>query len=391
MKIVILGAGYAGLRTALNLDRRISELGLDSTVTLIDQNPYHQLIQDIHLTATAGIPSLQAIYALEQLLGGHKICFVQGRVREVAPLTQGVQLQDGQSLPYDRLVLALGSETAYYDTPGAREHTYALRTYAEAIALRDHIIAQFTAAARESDPKEQRRLLTIAIVGGGFTGCQLAGELPIWADRLCKETGVPRSEVRIAVVGRSKLLLKQFGSWASREAERILDQRGVSVYLETVVETVEPGLLRVSGGRVLRAGTVVWTAGVRAPELIGASGLPVDASGRAQVDRYLRVAAHPAIFALGDCASIPDGPDGATVPATASYAMRQGEHLAETLLAEIQGRAPRPYEPLRLGELVSLGPDFGVGNPLGMPLYGYSVLLMKKGIEQYYRASIEAA
>lgn len=94
------------------------------------------------------------------------------------------------------------------------------------------------------------------------------------------------------------------------------------------------------------------------------------------------------IFAIGDCAAIPDGPDN-TVPATASYAMRQGSHIAETLLAEIGGRAPQSYEPLHLGELVSLGPNYAIGNPLGVPLFGYPALAMKKGVEQYYRATIE--
>ncbi|NNJ13034.1 NAD(P)/FAD-dependent oxidoreductase [Chloroflexales bacterium ZM16-3] len=391
MNIVILGAGYAGLRTALDLDRRIRERGLDSLVTLIDQNPYHQLIQEIHLTATAGIDSLDAIYDIRHLLNRHGVRFIQGRVREITPLNHEVHLEDGQSLTYDRLVLALGSETAYYDIPGAREHSYALRTYDDAIALRDHIIAQFTAAAAENDPKRQRQLLTTAIVGGGFTGCQIAGELPAWADKLCKETGAPRSEVRIALLDHNKLLLKQFGNWASREAERALDQRGVSIYLETAVNAVEPGLIRVSGGRVLRAGTIIWAAGIRAPGIIAAAGITVDRAGRAIVDRYLRVEGQSAIFALGDCASIPSGADGATVLATASYAMRQGEYLGGALFSEILGEPLRAYEPIRLGQLVSIGPDYGVGNPLGMPLLGYPVILMKKGVEQYYRASIEGA
>jgi NADH dehydrogenase len=391
MNIVILGAGYAGLRTALDLDRQLREHGMDDTVTLVDQNPYHQLVQEIHLTATAGIHSLEAIYDLKRLLGERQISLIQSRVRAITPLARDVRLEDGRSLAYDRLVLALGSETAYYDVSGAREHSLPLRTYAEAITLRDHIIDQFTAAATLSDPKQQRVALTTAIVGGGYTGCQIAGELAAWVNPLSTETGAPRSEVRIALIDRNKLLLKQFGTWATHEAERVLDQHGVSIYLHTAVERVEPQVLHVSGGRILRAGTIIWTAGIRAPSLIADSGLPVDGAGRAIVDRYLRVNGQAAIFALGDCAAIPTGAEAGTVPATASYAMRQGEHMAETIFAEITGDSPRAYEPLNLGELVSLGPENGVGSPLGVPLVGYPVLLLKKGIEQYYRAAITAA
>ncbi|MEI7769865.1 MAG: NAD(P)/FAD-dependent oxidoreductase [Chloroflexales bacterium] len=390
MNIVILGAGYAGLRTALNLDHQLRQHGMDDAVTLVDQNSYHQLIQKIHVTATSGSHSPEAIYSLGQILSSRQITFVQGRVRMIAPLEHEILLEDGRSLPYDRLVIALGSETAYYNVPGAREHSLPLRTYSEAIALRDHLIAQFTAAAKQSDPKLQRMMLTTAIVGGGCTGCELAGELGAWVNSLCKETGAPRSEVRIALLDRNKLLLKQFGNWASREAERVFDQHGISVYLNTAIEAVESQMLRVSDSRVLRAGTIIWVAGIRAPSIIADAGLSVNNAGRAIVDRYLRVSGQDAIFALGDCAAVPAGADGGTVPATASYAMRQGEYMAETIFAEIAGRVTRSYDPIKLGELVSLGPDNGLGNPLGMPMIGHPVLILKKGIEQYYRASISA-
>lgn len=389
MNIVILGAGYAGLRAALDLDTLIQERGATASVTLVDQNSYHQLVQLLHVTATAGHYSREAIYDLAPLLSESGVRFVQGRVVAIRPLAREVHLADGRALAYDRLVIALGAETAYGNVPGAREHTLPLRTYEHALRIRDHLRARFAEAARVSEQRQQRILLTTAIVGGGYTGCQLAGELAAWADDLCAETGAPRREVRIALLDRSSLLLKQFGPWATREAERTLDAMGVSVYLQTTVEAVEPELLRVSGGRVLRAGTIVWAGGIQAPPLLRESGLPVDAAGRALVDRYLRVRDQALIFAAGDCAAIPDGPNGATVPATASYAMRQGIHLAETLMAEIAGEPPRPYEPLKLGELVSLGPNYAVGNPLGVPVVGYPALLLKKGVESYYRATIE--
>ena len=387
MKFVILGAGYTGLRAALDLHELLRGRSPSAEVTLVDQNSYHQLVQVLHLTATAAHDSRDAIYELQALLNDTAIRFVQGRASAINPLERSVTLADGQLLHYDRLLVALGAETAYGDLPGAQLHTLPLRSYDHALHLREHLHAQFVAAASAADPKEQRTLLTTAIVGGGYTGCQLAGELAAWADELCAQTGAPRAEVRIALIDRSPVLLKQFGTWATREAERVFDELGVSVYLRTSVEAVEPRLLRVSGGRVLRAATIVWAAGIKAPALRREAGLPVDSAGRALVDRYLRVRDEALIFAAGDCAAIPDGSE--SVPATASYAMRQGAHLAETLLAEFMGQAPRPYEPLKLGELVSLGPNYAVGNPLGVAVTGYPALLLKKGVETYYRSTIE--
>lgn len=389
MQFVILGAGYAGLRAALDLDRLLRERGTPGEVTLVDQFSYHQIVQVLHLAATAAIHSREAICDLAPLLVRTGVRFVQGKVTRIAPLERTLTFADGQQLSYDRLALALGAETDYHDVPGAQEHTFALRTYEQALALREHIIAQFTAAAQTSDPQARRILMTTALVGGGYTGCQVAGELAAWAEELCESTGAPRQEVRIALVDQAQQLLGQFGPWATREAEQVLDSMGVSVYTGTGIDAVEPQLLRVSGGRILRAATIIWAGGVRGPDVLADSGLPVNHQGRVLVDHYLRVQDQALMFAMGDCAAIPDQSKGEYVPATASYAMRQGSHMAQSLLAEAEGRAPRGYDPLHLGEIISLGPKYAIGNPLGVRLTGYSALLMKKGIEHYYRGTLD--
>lgn len=389
MQMLILGAGYAGLRAAVDLDRLLRARGRGDTVTLVDQFPYHQLLQVLHKAAADAIDRSEIVYELAPLLSKGGVRFVEGRIARINPAGREVDLADGRALAYDRLVIALGAETAYYGVPGAREHTLPLRSLDDATRIRDHVGAAYLAAARAADPQERRTLMTTAIVGGGFTGCQLAGELAAWADDLCAATGAPRGEVRIALLDRNPELLKQFGPWATSEAEQVLDQLGVSIYLNTPVEAVEPRALRVAGNKLLRAATLVWAGGIQGPALLAEAGLPVDGAGRVLVDRYLRVRDQALIFAIGDCAAIPNGADGATVPATASYAMRQGAHMAETLLAEVEGAAPRAYEPLTLGELVSLGPNYALGNPLGVPITGYPALLMKKGVEQYYRATLE--
>lgn len=387
MEIVILGAGYAGLRTVIELDKLRCERTNPVRVTLVDRNPYHQIVQELHLTATNATEPAETAIPLAEILRKRRADTLQGCVTRIEPLQRQVRLADGQTLPYDRLVIALGAETNYWNIPGAREHTLPLRTYDQALRLRDHIAAQFRAAAQTTDPALRRVLLAFALVGGGYTGCQLAGELAVWARALADEHGVPRSAVRIALIEQSSLLLKQFGRWATRYAERVLTGRGVDVHLNTNVERVEQNALFVSGNRVLRAGTIIWVAGIRAPALLAESGLPTDELGRVLVDRYLRVQDQALIFAAGDCAHIPDRSDG-VVPATASYAMRQGEHLARTLLAEVEGRAPRPYTPLRLGELVSLGPGEAIGEPLGVPLVGPPAALLKKAVEAWYRSTL---
>nr|AAG15236.1 DhnA [Chloroflexus aurantiacus] len=297
MRIVILGAGYAGLRTALDLARLRRAYGLEITIQVVDQNPYHQLVQLLHLTATAGITDQKSIYQLDTLFRGREVERIEGRVEAIHPLERRVVLNTGQTLEYDRLVLALGSETAF-QVPGAREYTLPLRTFSDALKLRKHLIEQFTRAASITDPTELRITMTTAIVGGGYTGCELAGELAAWADDLCRQTGAPRKEVRIALIEREDHLLPHLGTWASNEAVRRLERLGVNIFLQTPVVQVEPQRLRFADGRLLRAGTIVWGAGVRAPALLAEAGFPTDRLGRVLVDRYLRVQGHATVSGL---------------------------------------------------------------------------------------------
>jgi NADH:ubiquinone reductase (H+-translocating) len=387
MQILILGAGYAGLRVVLELNKLVSKEEMPAQVTLLDQNPYHQIVQELHLTATTRAEPSDTVLPLADLLSRCATRLEQGRVARIEPPARQVHLEDGRSIGYDRLVIALGAETNYSDIPGAREHTLPLRSQADALQLREHLQAQFAEAARTDDPAVRQRLLTFAIVGGGYTGSQLAGELAAWCKTRASQSGLSTSEVHIALIERNAMLLRQFGAWATQYAEYVLARRGIDIYRSTAVERVEAQTLSLSGNRVLHAGTIVWAGGIRAPALLAASDFPTDRIGRVRVDRYLRVQDQALIFAAGDCAGIPD-PLRGTLPATASFAMRQGEHLARTLLAECMGQAPRSYQPLRLGELVSLGPGEAIGNPLGVPTFGLPAATLKKGIEVWYRTTL---
>ncbi len=387
MHILIIGAGYAGLRTAIELDRRRALYGKQFTVTLLDQHPYHQLVQELHLAATTAPDPTNVIVPLQTIFQRRAVQLYQGRVQRIEPLERQVRLVGGQSLSYDRLLIALGAETNYGNVPGAQQHTLPLRSYEHALRLRDHIATCVEAAARATDLRLRRTLLTFVIVGGGYTGCQVAGELVPYVSTLAHAAGIARNELRIALLERNGLLLKQAEPWANAYARRVFADLGVRVYLHTAVARVAEQALSTTANQVFRAGTIIWAGGIRAPALLAESGLPTDALGRVRVDRYLRVEDQALIFAAGDCASIPATIDG-PIPATASYALRQGEHLAGTLLADMQGQAPRPYTPLRLGEVVSLGPGAAVGKPLGIPLTGIPAALLKQGIETWYRSTL---
>lgn len=399
MHILILGAGYAGLRAALELERLLPGDRAETHITLLDRNLYHQHIVLLHLAATGGAAPSEVAFPLEQILRQRAIRLCNGQVASIDPTQRQVLLTDGLALTYDWLIVALGAETDDGGVPGARAYSLPLRTHHEALQLRSHILTRFADAARTDDARTRRALLTFAIVGGGFTGCQLAGELVDWARRLCPAYGLPTSAVRIPLIERSPLLLKQAGDWASREAVRVLNGRGISLHLQTAVDRVEEAALAVAPAAaaqattngpargLIRTTTVVWTAGIRAPGLLAAAGLETDARGRLLVDRRLRVVGQERIFAAGDCAAVPDA-RGGMLPATASYALRQGEYLASAVLATSTGRTPPPYAPQYLGQVVSLGPGDAVGDPLGLPISGAPAALLKQAIDQWYLTTL---
>lgn len=369
------------------------EQGRRCQITLIDQHLSHQQITLLHLPAATALPDGDITIPLDSVLQhrSRAVRRVQGCVTQIDPLQSQVILEDGALVSYDRLVIALGAKTEHFGIPGAEEHTLPMHSAADATHLRNHIIERFREAAHTDDPDIRRRLGTIAIVGGGPTGCQLAGELAARVGHLVQETGIPAEDVRIALLERTRRLLGASGEWVHREAMRVLDRRRVSVYLDAAVEQVEENQLRVSGQRVLRAATIVWVAGIRAPEVLASSGLPTDRRGAVRVDSYLRVEGHSQgptpLFALGDCALVPD-PVGGTVPPNANYALRQANYLAEALWDDLNGHPPFPYQPVHLGGIVSLGSGEAVGDPLGVPVSGPLAALLKEGVERWYRGTV---
>ncbi len=389
--IVIVGGGYAGLRAASGLGRRFASRDDSVRVTLIDRTASHQHIIRLHELAVGNVQINEAALDLAPLVQRRAVRFVPGTVTHIDRAARLVHLADGLALSYDWLILTPGAQTAYYDIPGAATHTFPLRSIAEALTLRQHLQATIAQAARSDDPTTRRTLLTVAIVGGGLTGVQMAGELAAWLPRLATQHGIPIRELRIALIERGGQLLGSIGDWAGGIARRVLAGRGISIHTKLAVEKVTPQRLQFAEGKGLRAGTIVWAAGIVAPPWLATSGLPTDARGRLCVERTLQLQGdnngNERIFAAGDAARIPR-PDGNSVAATASYAMRQGEHLEQALAAAMRGTTLPDYYPLDLGLLVSLGPGEALGTPLGVPTSGLPVWLLKQGVEAWYLTTL---
>ncbi len=381
-RIVVLGGGYAGIRTLLDLQELRRRRRLRAELTLIDRDAGHQVVTLLHRIATEGLPSASAILPFRRLLSEVEI--LRAEVGEIDLARNRVVTSRGE-IAYDRLVIGLGSEASTPPIPGLAEHALALRWWPDAVRIKEAVRGLFARAGGTSSAAERQRLLRLVVAGGGATGCQLAGEIAHWVTDLADEFAVPVGDIELILLDAGPSLLDDQDPATGRRAESVLRRKAVEVRLGSRLESVSAGQVSF-GGETLPCGAVFWTGGVRAPAMLATSGLPVGDAGRVWVDRRLRVIDHPAIYVAGDCALV--RLDGRPVPATAAFALRQGAYVARALEAELKSRWVAPYRPRDLGMLVSLGGTDAVGNLLGFSLSGLAGGLAKEGIERSYVATV---
>ncbi|MDB5082023.1 MAG: hypothetical protein JWP00_3947 [Chloroflexi bacterium] len=354
-KLLILGGGYAGLAVAQRLDA-ISRGRTGWEITLVDQRDFHLLQVRVHEVAANTIPVEKVSIPFNELLDGRKVKFVQAQIQEILPLEKKVLTSAGP-LEYDRLVVALGSETRYPPIPGLREHTFPMKDLDDAIRFRKAVIESFKAVTDPSQPplKAVDERLTFIIGGGGLTGSELAGEMVDFCSDLARRAGLPQNCFRIVLLEAAEHLLptldRQYGEYVRGE----LRSHGVLVATGAMIERVEDGVVYLKGGKIVRGKIICWAGGIQAASVLGRSGFAHLADGRISVDEYLRSKEYPEVYVLGDAASINDKRTGRPVPWTAQYAERQGHYLADNLWDEERSLRTRPYLPFSLGTAISIG------------------------------------
>jgi NADH:ubiquinone reductase (H+-translocating) len=389
VRIVILGAGYAGLRVAMDLAeaRRSGDLG-EAEVMLVDRYEYHQVITWLHEVAAASVDPETGRVPLERLFKEGGLEIIQGAVRGIAPREQRVLLEDGEAISYDRLVVALGSETVWPPIEGLREHALPMRWWDEAMAIREAVLNTFAEAAETEDEAERRRLLTIVVAGGGYTGCQLVGEFAHWVPELADQYNLSLLELTLRQIEMTDRLMPGWDENLADRAERILRRKGVQILLNSPLESMNATTMTIEGKSPMPYGVLIWAGGVSAPSLLKESGFATGTQGRAEVDEFLRAKDFPDVYIAGDCALWMN--DDEPLPATASHALRQGEYVARMLRRELQGKGLVRYQPTELGLVVSLGGNDGVGTALGIPLSGITAGILKEGIESWYLSTVQA-
>ena len=354
-RVLILGAGFAGLATAIRLGKERAK----AQVTLVSRRNYHLFTPLLYQAATGLVDPDHIAQMVWPAARKYGFTLFEGEVSNVDIDAKTVQTSFGD-LEYDYLVLAIGSETNDFGIRGVSEHAISLKTLPDAERIHSKIIDSLERALVISDQAKRKRLLAFVIIGGGATGVELAGSVRDFVKFLLNDyPGLAEDQFSVVLIELMQNLLPGLSRYLSEQTYRILSKRGIQIRLNSrVMEATDGGVL-LSGGELIETGNIFWTAGTKSPKLVDNLDLEKE-RGRIKVDQFLRVREHPEIFAIGDLASISDLKTGEKVPWTAQSAVQEGDWVGIALSRVLSGRKIEPFVYQDKGYMLSLGRQVGV-------------------------------
>jgi len=360
-RIIILGGGFAGMRTAECLEERLRG---DFSISLTLVNETNALLFTPMLAEVAG-SSLEPSHISTPLRSSlRRTEFIRSTIAEVdlekrLVILRSDAVADGaparQEIPYDHLVFALGSVSNYLGMTNIEKFAFNFKSLLDAIRIRNHVIEMFERADLISDPALRSSLLTFVVAGGGFAGVELAGALNDFAHGILAD--YPRihpNELHVVLVHSRDRVLPELSESLARYAQEKMQQRGVSFRLNTRIVDAQPGVVLLSEGKI-HTETLVWTAGTTPSPLLKSLPLQKDKRGAVVVDGTLAVPGHPGLWAIGDCAAVNDALSGHPCPPTAQFALREAQVLARNILAQLHGGPARGFHFDSLGALCVVG------------------------------------
>jgi NADH dehydrogenase len=360
--VVVVGAGFGGLSTA----RHLRDAPVD--VTVLDARNHHTFQPLLYQVATAGLDGDDIAFPVRGIFGKQANARVRlGEVRSVDLDGRRLHLADGHDLAYDELVLAAGAVTNTFGVPGVEEHAFGLKSLADAMALRTHVLLRFEEA--DADPVHLHDgTLTVVIAGGGPTGVEMAGGLAELFSKVLRRD-FPRLDVRAArvvLLEATDRLLGTFHPKLGDDARRTLEAAGVEVLLERTVARVETDRVVLTDGTAIPTRTMVWAAGVKAHPLAETLGVELTKGGRVVVTDSLEVPGHPEVHVIGDLAGTPD-----LLPQLAAVAIQGGKHTAAMIGRRLRNEPPTPFHYVDKGTMATIGRHAAVAQlPGGIRLRG---------------------
>jgi NADH:ubiquinone reductase (H+-translocating) len=308
-KIVVVGAGYAGIFLCTNLSSKLKDI---AEIILIDRNDYHQLMQEIHLVASGFRTSEQLKIPISSLIYGKKIKFIQSNVKKILPDKKAIVL-DSEEIEYDELIICLGSSTKYFNIPGADKYTLPLRSIYDASIIYNHI----------SEIIKEEVKNNIVIVGAGATGISLGSALAEMIN-LSKN----KDNIKVNIIEATSTILYGWDLKIKNKVEDILKKKGIRIFHNSLVERVDENILFLKDGLEIKSSLIIWTAGVRGFNIDIEPTIEKTNDGRIIVDEYCKTNQYKNIYSIGDIAAMKNS-KGVLYPPLAQIAVRQARYLAD--------------------------------------------------------------
>ena len=383
-RILILGGGFAGLDAAQQLEKIFSE-DEEVEITLVNQNNYLVFTSMLAEVVASSIDAKHVVIPIRECL--KKASFKELEIQKIdleKKTVTGFHHHTGEmfEIAYGYLVIALGSITGYHGVPGAEEYSFPLKDLSDAMILRSHVIDMFEYADLEEDRESRRKLLTFVVVGGGYTGIEVAAELNDFVEssqRFYKSVGT--DEVKVLVVDPGTRIMHEMSEGLADYGLNLLRKRGMEFLLQTRVKAVTSDRVEFEDGNFVETRTPIWAAGT-APQPAVRKLPCANDRGRIEVNQYLEVPNFPGVWALGDCAQIPDPQTGKPYPPTAQHATREGKRVAFNVAAAVKrkDKGKKPFKYKAMGMLAPLGRRSAVAEILGLKFSGFIAWFMWRSI-----------
>lgn len=373
-RIVILGGGFGGVYAALHLERLLTGKSRVE-ICLVSRDNFFLFTPMLHEIAASDLEITNIVNPLRKLL--RRVEVLVGDVNELDLPNRRVLIaqryQEGlRQLDYDHLVVALGSVTNFYDLPGLADLAIPMKTVHDAIRLRAQVLSRLEAANAETNNLERQSLLTFVVAGGGFAGVETVAALNDFIQEVLPfYPNLCHGMCRVILVHSGSIILPELGRDLGEYTKKVLAGRGVEIRLNTRVRSVTPNNVTLSDGTSISSRTLVWTAGIVPSPLIAS--IPSSKErGRLVVNQFLQLPDWPNVWAIGDCAFVPDIRNrGKSHPPTAQHAMREGKIVAQNIVAALSGRSLRAFSFKTIGLLASIGRRMGVARIFGFNFSGF--------------------
>ncbi len=413
-RVVVLGAGYAGVEAAKQL-HKIFKRDDSVEITLIDKNPYHTLMTELHEVAGSRTEPDSVQVSLAKIFSGKRVNVVIDEIKTI-DFENNTAISEDHKYPYDYIILGAGGEPEFFDVPGVQENSFTCWSLEDAIRIRVQVEEMFREAAKEPNPMKRRRILTFAIAGGGFTGVELAGELLERKEELCPKYHIAEEEVRIVIIEMMDSILPIFPDQLRRKAAMYIRRHGGEILLNSPITKAEPGKIIIADEETLEAETFIWTAGIHGSHFTSqidltkgqcARGTEAEAStvegihgmkgcyyddddryivgerGRIQVNEHMQSVDVDNVYLAGDMIWFIYNEK--PVPQIVENALQTGEVAAKNIASRIKNKQEQEiFEPQYHGFMVSVGGRWGVAHVMGVSMSGFLAMAMKHLVNLHY-------